>query len=172
MRIYEINPEIRRLAESHSTYLKDSPAEIVIVMGDGRLAMEPDLPQEFDILVLDAFTGDSIPVHLLTIEAFQTYLRHLTTDGVIAILIDTIHLDFEPVIRRLAAHFGLESIRVDSPPETDNEAGTSWMLLSRAGEFFSLPPGAGAATPDHVKYDDLQLWTGDYVSLFPLLQFR
>ncbi len=171
MRIYEINPEVRRLAESYFTYLKDTPAEIEIVMGDARLAMERDRPQEFDILLLDAFLGDAIPVHLLTVEAFETYLRHLKPDGVIAILIDTFHLNFEPVIRRLAAHFGLESIRIDSSPETDEESGTSWMLLSRDEEFFILAPLAGAASPDHLKYDHVRLWTDDYTSLLPLLEF-
>ena len=172
MRIYEINPEIRRLAESYFTYLKDSPAEISIVMGDARLAMERDPPQEFDILLLDAFLGDAIPVHLLTKEAFETYLRHLKPDGVIAVLIDTHHLNFEPVIRRLAAHYDLESIRIDSPPETDEEQGTSWMLLSRDEEFFNLPPLAGAASPNHLKYDRVRLWTDDYTSLLPLLEFE
>jgi len=171
MRIYEINPEIRRMAESYFTYLKDSPAEISIVMGDARLAMERDPPQEFDILLLDAFLGDAIPVHLLTVEAFETYLRHLKPDGVITVLIDTHHLNFEPVIRRLAAHFGLESIRIDSPPEIQEEQGTSWMLLSRDEEFFNLPPLAGAASPDHLKYDHVRLWTDDYTSLLPLLEF-
>jgi hypothetical protein len=172
MRIYEINPEIRRMAESYFTYLKDSPAEISIVMGDARLAMERDPPQEFDILLLDAFLGDAIPVHLLTVEAFETYLRHLKPDGVIAVLIDTHHLNFEPVIRRLAAHLGLESIRIDSPPETDEEQGTSWMLLAWNGEFFKLPPLAGPATKQHARYDHVRLWTDDYTSLLPLLEFK
>lgn len=172
MRIYEINPEVRRLAESYFTYLKDSPAEIEIVMGDTRLAMERDPPQEFDIMLLDAFSGDTIPVHLLTVEAFETYLRHLKLDGVIAVLIDTHHLNFEPVIRRLAAHLGLESIKIDSPPETDEEEGTSWMLLARDGEFFSLPPIAGAATRKRTSYDHVRLWTDDYTSLLPLIEFK
>ncbi len=172
MRIYEINPEVRRLAESYFTYLKDSPAEIEIVMGDGRLAMERDPPQEFDILLLDAFSGDAIPVHLLTVEAFETYLRHLKPDGVIALLIDTNYLNFEPVIRRLAAHLGLESIRIDSPPEVDEEEGTSWMLLARDGEFFSLPPLAGAASKNRARNDHVRLWTDDYTSLLPLLEFK
>ncbi len=172
MRIYEINPEVRRLAESYFSYLKDSPAEILIVMGDGRLAMERDPPQEFDILLLDAFTGDAIPVHLLTVEAFQTYLRHLKPDGVIALLSDTDHLVFEPVIRRLAAHLGMESARIDSPGETDEDWGTSWMLLARNGKFLRLPPLAGAATVDHASYDHIRLWTDDYTSLLPILQFN
>jgi hypothetical protein len=171
MRIYEINPEVRRLAESYFTYLKDSPAEISIVMGDARLALERDPPQEFDILLLDAFLGDAIPVHLLTVEAFETYLRHLKPNGVIAVLIDTHHLNFEPVIRRLAVHFGLESVRINSPPEIEEEQGTSWMLLSRDEEFFKLPPLAGAASSDHLKYDHLRLWTDDYTSLLPLIEF-
>ncbi|MFQ5858317.1 MAG: spermidine synthase [Anaerolineae bacterium] len=172
MRIYEINPEVRRLAESYFTYLKDSPAQIEIVMGDARLSMERDPPQEFDILLLDAFSGDAIPVHLLTREAFGTYLRHLKPDGVIALLIDTWHLDFEPVINRLAAHLGLESIRIDTPPGRNEDWGADWMLLARDGEFLTSPPLAAAATKKRARYDHVRLWTDDYTSLLPLLEFK
>ena len=171
MRIYEINPEIQRLAESYFTYLKDSPAEIEIVMGDARLSMERDPPQEFDILLLDAFAGDAIPVHLLTTEAFETYLRHLKPDGVIALLIDTWNLNFEPVIRRLAAHLDLESIRIDSSPGPNQDWGAAWMLLARDGEFLTSPPLAAAATEYRASYDHVRLWTDDYTSLLSLLKF-
>ncbi|NIO07585.1 MAG: hypothetical protein GTO40_06085, partial [Deltaproteobacteria bacterium] len=171
MRIYEINPEIRRFAESYFTYLKDSPAKIEIVMGDGRLAMERDPSQEFDILLLDAFTGDAIPVHLLTVEAFQTYLRHLTYDGVIAILIDTYHLNFEPVIRRLASHLDLDAIRIDSQSMREADWGSSWMILTRNEDFLDLPAISFATTPATASYRHLRLWTDDYTSLFPLLEF-
>ncbi len=172
VRIYEINPEIRRLAESYFTYLKDSQAEIEIVMGDARLSMERDPPQEFDILLLDAFSGDAIPVHLLTVEAFKIYLHHLKPDGVIALLIDTEHLNFDAVISRLADHLGLESIRIFTPSGPDEDWGANWMLLARDGEFLTSPPMAGAAATERPSYDHVRLWTDDYTSLLPLLEFE
>ena len=172
MRIYEINPEVRRLAESYFTYLKDSPAEIEIVMGDARLSMERDSPQEFDILLLDAFSGDAIPVHLLTVEAFETYLRHLKPDGVIALLISTDHLKFEPVIRHLADHLDLEAIRIDNPSGPNGDWGAEWMLLSWDMDFLMLTPLANAAKAYDESHDHVRLWTDDYTSLLPLLNFE
>ncbi len=171
VRIYEINPEIRRLAESYFTYLRDSEAEIEIVMGDARLSMERDPPQEFDILLLDAFSGDAIPVHLLTTQAFEIYLRHLKPDGVIALLIDTEHLNFDAVISRLADHLGLKSVRIFTPDGPNEDWGANWMLLARDGEFLTLPPIAGAAARDRASYKSVRLWTDDYTSLLPLIEF-
>lgn len=172
IRIYEINPEVRRLAESYFTYLKESPAEIEIVMGDARLSMEREPPQEFDILFLDAFSGDAIPVHLLTVEAFELYLRHLKPSGVIALLIDTWHLNFEPVIRRLARYLDLESIKIDSPPGPNQDWGARWILLSRDEEFLMSQPLAEAATEYSGSIGHVRLWTDDYTSLLPLLEFK
>ena len=171
VKIYEINPEIRRLAESYFTYLKDSPADIEIVMGDARLSLEREPSQEFDILLLDAFSGDAIPVHLLTVEAFETYLRHLRFDGVLALLIDTFHLDFEPVVRRLAEHFDLASIRIDSKPGPYRDWGAHWMILTRDEEDLASPL-IEAATENTETYDHVRLWTDEYTSLLPLLDFR
>ena len=169
VRIYEINPEIRRMAESYFTYLEDSPAKIEIVMGDARLSMERDPPQEFDILLLDAFSGDAIPVHLLTAEAFEIYLRHLKPDGVIALLIDTEHLNFDAVISRLAAHLGLESIRIETQPGSNEDWGANWILLARDGKFLTSPPMVEAASRERASYDHVRLWTDDYTSLLPLI---
>ena len=170
VRIYEINPEIRRLAESHFTYLNDSQADIEIVMGDARLSMERDPPQEFDILLLDAFSGDAIPVHLLTVEAFEIYLRHLTSDGVLALLIDTEHLNFDAVISRLAAHFGLVSVRIYTPPGPNEDWGANWMLLARDGEFLRSANIALVAAEERASFDNVRLWTDDYTSLLPLIE--
>jgi hypothetical protein len=84
IRFYEINPEVIRIATSgaYFTYLKDSRAQVEVIPGDARLSLERELdrgePQKFDVLAIDAFSGDAIPVHLLTVEAFQTYLKHLS----------------------------------------------------------------------------------------------
>jgi hypothetical protein len=98
MRMYEINEQVLDLARKDFTYLADSPARIVPVLGDGRLMLEREAVQNFDLLAIDAFSGDSIPTHLLTIEAMQAYLRHLKSDGVLAVHITNRYLDLRPVV--------------------------------------------------------------------------
>ena len=132
LRIYEINPEVRRIAERYFTYLADSRADIDVIMGDARLSLERETPQEFDILVIDAFTGDAIPMHLLTKEAFEEYSRHLKPDGVIAVLIAT-HLDLGPVVRALSEHLGLDAVRIINGYGPDEDWGADWMLVSQSG---------------------------------------
>jgi len=170
IRLYEINPEVRILADTLFTYLADSPAEIEVVMGDARLSMERDDPQDFDILVLDAFSGDAIPLHLLTREAFETYDRHLAAGGVIVLLISTFHLDFEPVVRRLADHFGLHAIRIRSPGGRLQNWGSDWMVLTRDHEWLEAAPFAYVTAPPAGAVESQRLWTDDYTSLFQLMR--
>ena len=115
IRFYEINPAVTEIATDENgyfTYLRDSRARIEVVPGDARLSMERELangnPQAFDVLVLDAFAGDAIPVHLLTIEAFAIYLRELNADGVIAIHVTNRYLDLRPVIRENSRSLWIE----------------------------------------------------------------
>src|ERR1017187_6905157 len=82
------------------SYLHDTPAKVEIVMGDGRLNLESEPSRQFDILVMDAFSGDSVPVHLITREAFQTYFRHLKPNGILAVNTTNSYLDLEPVMER------------------------------------------------------------------------
>jgi len=173
IRLYEINPEIRRLADTLFTYLGDSEAEIEVVMGDARLSMERDEPQDFDLLLLDAFSGDAIPLHLLTKEAFESYDRHLAPGGVIALLIDTFHLDFEPVVRRLADHFGFHAIRILSPAGRGQNWGAEWMVLTRDREWLDAASFAYVAPPSAETLEageGQRLWTDDYTSLFQLMR--
>ena len=170
IRLYEINPEVRRLAETLFTYLRDSPAEIDVVMGDARLSMERDAPQNFDILALDAFSGDAIPFHLLTKEAFEAYDRHLAPGGVIAILISTWHLDFEPVVRRVADHLGLHAIRIRSPAGPVQNWGSDWMILTRDREWLDPARFDHVVAPTENTMEGQRLWTDDYTSLYQLLR--
>ena len=169
IRIYEIDPEIRRLAETYFSYLADSPARIDMVMGDARLSLEREPPQGFDLLLLDAFSGDAIPLHLLTREAFEIYLRHLEPGGVIGLLIDTDYLDFGPVLRRLADHFGLQAVRIVTPSGPGQDWGADWMIMTRNREFLDSQPIASATTRSSASDDRIRLWTDDYTSLLPLL---
>ena len=101
-RFYEINENVTELAQKYFTFLKSCPSTVDIIHGDARLILENESPQQFDLLVLDAFSGDAIPTHLLTQEANQSYLRHLRADGLIAIHISNIHFDLRRVTEALA----------------------------------------------------------------------
>ncbi|RKY06472.1 MAG: hypothetical protein DRP66_08720, partial [Planctomycetota bacterium] len=137
---YEINPEVERQAQTYFTYLADCKGKVDIILGDARLSLERQQPQEFDVLVLDAFTGDAVPVHLLTREAFEIYLKHLKPDGLIAMHISTNHVDLQSVVRRLAGHFALstawiETHRNDAKGIFDSD----WIILAGSKEFQSHP---------------------------------
>jgi hypothetical protein len=169
IRVYEINPDVRRLAETRFTYLSESPAEIDVVMGDARLSMEREPPQAFDMLILDAFSGDAIPLHLLTREAFEIYQRHLGPDGVMALLIDTWHLDFGPVVRGLADYFGFHALRIGTGGGPQENWGSDWMLLTRNEAFFDAPAFARYSRVPLGRGGYGRLWTDGYTSLFQVL---
>ncbi|HYD84672.1 MAG TPA: fused MFS/spermidine synthase, partial [Opitutus sp.] len=136
VRIYEIDPAVERLARTEFTYLARSPAKVDVILGDARLSMERELErgesQQFDVLALDAFSSDAIPVHLLTKEAFAIYLRHLKPGGVIAVHTSNRYLDLQPVVENLGRHLGLASVTVGDSP-SDKEwwiFRSTWVLLS------------------------------------------
>ena len=173
IRFYEINPEVIRIATSgtYFTYLKDCQAQVEVIPGDARLSMERELdrgePQKFDVLAIDAFSGDAIPVHLLTEEAFQIYLKHLSgPQAIIAIHITNTYLDLRPVVLKLANRFGLRSAWINSYGNGETVSTSSWMLLSQ-----SNPLVAGMAdTLDGVRLPESRLWTDDYSNLFQVLR--
>jgi hypothetical protein len=168
-RFYEINPEVHRLAEKYFTYLSRCRGDCQVVLGDARLSLEQEPPQGFHVLVLDAFSGDAVPTHLLTREAFGVYLRHLRDDGVIAINITNHHLDLAPVVEAVADQYGLKAMRRFTPSNGQRMLfRADWLLLSRNQPFFAatpaqLPPGVQAVGP-------ALLWTDDYSNLFQLLK--
>ncbi|MFP4056721.1 MAG: spermidine synthase [Candidatus Brocadiia bacterium] len=170
-RFYEINPDVARLARSRFTFLADSPARCEVVLGDARLSLEREAAQDYDILVLDAFTGDAIPVHLLTREAFAVYLEHVKPRGVIAVHISNRYLDLRPVVQAIAEHYELVSATIDDDPEEGRaEASSStWVLLSRDERFLrSQPIRSRAETPEHPP--EPILWTDRYSNLFRILR--
>ena len=171
-RIYEINPEVERLATSRFHYVSDAKAKVDIVLGDARLSMEQDAPQNFDVLVLDAFSGDAIPVHLLTQEAFELYARHLKPNGVIAVHISNHFLDLEPVVLNLARHFNYRATRIDYDELGDHPwlYTATWMLLSRNRALLDSPAIANAAGLLHTNNIKVPLWTDDFASLFQILK--
>jgi hypothetical protein len=173
-RFYDINPQVVAFADKYFTYLEDArrrDAEIVVVDGDARLALEREAPQEFDVLALDAFSGDSIPMHLLTLEAFELYLRHLRDPGgALAVHISNRHLDLAPVVQAAADRYDLETTVVASG--TDAAHGTHdarWLLLRRRGAGGSPLPGKPLAlAPPSTPI----VWTDDHSSLWSVLKRR
>lgn len=173
IRFYEINKDIIDLTPLWFSFLRDSPADIEIVLGDARLSLEREANQNFDVLVLDAFSGDSIPIHLLTHEAFTTYLRHLEANGVIAIHISNQYLGLEPVVNGLAKAFGFFAVRVYSAGnESRGWYPADWMILSRDQEFFSAPEFTAAAVPAEQREQHAILWTDNFSNLFQILRFE
>jgi hypothetical protein len=134
-RMYEINSQVVDMAREFFTYLTEASGELETVIADGRIALEREEPQRFDVLVLDAFSGDAIPTHLLTRECGGLYLKHLNDDGILAVHVTNRHVNLKPVCNGLAKELGLSSVAVIS--EKDSEMGTSqatWILLSRSAE--------------------------------------
>jgi SAM-dependent methyltransferase len=176
LRFYEINPEVERVARNRFTYLKQCPAQVEVVLGDARLSMERERPQQFDVLALDAFSSDAIPVHLLTREAFDIYLRHLKPDGVIAVHISNHYLNLTPVVNNLAAHFQLKRLSVSEGDPFDDDEGewwryaSTWVLLTRNQAFLDLPAIREARTEPEKPGIKIPLWTDDCASLFPILE--
>jgi SAM-dependent methyltransferase len=172
IQFYELSPEVLRIARRYFTYLTNSPARVDVHLGDGRVSLEAQLDQSFDVFVLDAFSGDSIPVHLLTAEAMRTYLRHLKPDGIMAFHISNSHLDLEPVVRALAHAHGLSAVIV--PPlfqdPVQAKLASMWMLVSADREFLQRPVIAAllAKSPAYSNRQPL-LWTDDFTSILPIL---
>jgi len=170
LRFYELNPAVLRIADDYFTYLSRCAGSVTVVLGDGRLSLEREPNQEFDLLILDAFAGDSIPMHLLTEEAMRVYVRQLKPTGVMAFHISNSHLDLEPVVRALAQKGGF-SARLIPAQETPTETGklaSVWMLLSANAAFFRQPEIA--ATPNLTSGRSPLLWTDDHSSILPILR--
>jgi hypothetical protein len=178
-RYYEINPMVVELAEGQGGYysfVPDSAAETMIVLGDARISLENELAagaaQDFDVLVLDTFSGDSIPVHLLTEESFALYLEHLKPTGVIAVHISNRYLDLQPVLWQLAEAHGLHMgvIEVFPPEDASHYANVSlWALLTRDSSIFFLTEIAEHVDLLESYTTDVRLWTDDYSNLFQIL---
>ncbi|HLY43655.1 MAG TPA: fused MFS/spermidine synthase [Terracidiphilus sp.] len=168
---YEINPAVAPIAQNLFTYLRDSPAQINIVEGDARTSLAAEAPQNFDVLVIDAFSGDAIPLHLLTTQAVALYRRHLNPGGILAFHISNQHVDLEPEIALLANAAGMTAKRVTNfPNEERGEFASTWMLLTGNPAFFDQKEVAGRV---HQPTEDprVHLWTDDYSSLLPILRW-
>jgi hypothetical protein len=159
VRFYEINPAVFELASSWFSYLNSSLARKEVALGDARLVLEHEPPQNFDVLVVDAFSSDAIPVHLLTAEAAEVYRRHLRPDAALVLHISNQSLDLWPVARGMALRLGW-SVRIVTTPDDDaqNVYRATWTVLRPSGPSDPGPPPL--------------LWTDDFSSLWAVLRLR
>jgi len=174
LRFYEVNRLVVNMAQSHFTFLEDSPAELSIIEGDARLSLEAEHKQGFDLLVIDAFNSGTIPIHLLTEEAFGIWASHLGRNGVIAFHVTNRHLDLTPVIaaaaRRLGFKSRLISERIDpKEQQTTGRRSSDWCVLTRNEDFFSQPVFAENAVPLPGPEQEVT-WSDETSSLISILK--
>jgi spermidine synthase len=169
-RFYDINPLVEKIAKHRFTYLRETPALVDIVLGDARLSLEAEPAQAYDVLAVDAFSGDAIPVHLLTREAIQLYLHHLRPNGILAVHVSNQYLNLAPVVQQEADYAGLKSLLVSSDGDDDiGVYSADWVLVTNNEDFLHRPEIKDAAS-DITPVPGLRLWTDDYNSLLPLLK--
>ncbi|MFO0601486.1 MAG: fused MFS/spermidine synthase, partial [Myxococcaceae bacterium] len=169
LRFYEISPSVVAYATGaggYFTFLSGAPTPPEVVLGDARTSLEREPPNAFDVLVVDAFSGDSVPTHLLTREALQLYLRHLRGPGsVIAVHVSNWYLDLHPVVAALAKDLGLTVVRLESESTEGWAIPSSWMLLARDPEALRALPS------NEVVPSGGPVWTDEFTSLWGLVQW-
>jgi hypothetical protein len=165
-RFYEIDPLVEPVARTRFTFLRDSQASIQIVNGDARLSLASESDQHFDTLVLDAFSGDSIPVHLLTMEAFDLYFRHLKEDGVLAVHISNRYLDLSPLVAGLAERHRRIARLVISPGDANRGLiAAAWVLIGN-NDFLQ---DCERRSIGHVIGGSRFVWTDQYSNILSVL---
>jgi hypothetical protein len=171
LHIYEINPLVPILAGTQFTYLKDTAASVEISMGDGRLVLESEPSQQFDILIMDAFSGDSVPVHLITREALATYFRHLKPGGILAINTTNRYLDLNPVVERGASAFGKLAIAFPFTPEPGDLVcfACDWALIVDR-ETLERHPELTVDSETLGPHTGMRAWTDDFSNMFQILR--
>jgi hypothetical protein len=191
-RFYDIDPKVLKVATEHFTYLKKIPAarsaKVEVVMGDGRLSMERELkehgPLNYDVIHLDAFSGDAIPAHLLTDESFGLYERHLRHEervdettgktirvptGIIVVHISNRYLDLEPVVAAIARKYKYQTWSVHKQEEGGpTDTASDWILVTKNEEFLNNPRVKLAGEPLRPKKE--LLWTDQFTALFPIMK--
>lgn len=170
IRFYEINRPVEDIAASYFTYLGDSPATIQIVRGDARVSLAAEPPQRYDVLIVDAFSGDAIPAHLLTVQALEVYRRHLAPGGIVAFHVSNDFLALAPVVGQLADNAGMQAIHVIDREDPRRQVFDSeWVLVTANAGFLANPAVVLARVPIEGPAG-LRLWTDDYSSLLPIIK--
>ena len=168
-RFYEINPQVVEIARKEFYFLGDSAARIETVLGDARLTMEREPPQNYDLLAIDAFSSDSIPVHLITREAMAVYLKHIKPDGVIAFHVTNRFLRLAPVVKRIADEYKLHAAMITDDAEDSDLAKTDWVLVTRNQALLERPAIAEFVS-EIEDIPGMRGWTDDFNNLFQILK--
>lgn len=169
VRFYEIDPDVKTVAEKYFTYLNNSLAQVEFAIGDARTRLESQAPQNFDVLIVDAFSGDAIPVHLITLEAFQLYLRHLNDGGVLAIHVSNKFMDLKPLILGLTKETK-RAIGLVRSKETDTYGAfdADWVVVAKDPRYFDDKVVQAALHP-FPDYPELVVWTDNFSNLLDVL---
>lgn len=175
MVFYELDPQVVDVAWTEFTFLSDMPGTVEVVVGDGRLALEREQPREYDVLAIDAFSGDSIPMHLITREAMAVYMKHLKPDGVIVFQATNRYIDILPVVERLAAEHGMTALWVEDIPEVDENGPTYWLattdqIIVTRNEALLNARGIKRAAQVIPACEDFPVFTDDHTNLFRILK--
>ncbi|MSQ71176.1 MAG: hypothetical protein EXR27_07795 [Betaproteobacteria bacterium] len=168
VRFYEIDANVIDIAQREFTYIRDSGARVEFALGDARLSLERDAPQALDVLAVDAFSSDAIPVHLITREALQVYLRHIRPGGVVAFHVTNRYLRLAPVVKLLAEAEGWDARVVEDEGEKLGSS-SDWVLVTKNKALFDNPNLKDVLTAIDVP-PDLPVWTDDFNNLFRVLK--
>jgi len=172
-RFYDIDARVMQIARTQFTYLNDSAATIELALGDARLTLEREPPQNFDVLAVDAFSSDAIPVHLITREALGTYLRHMKPDGIVAFHVSNRFLDLIPVVARLAKEQGAHAVLVRDDPDEEEDhrrSRSDWVLVSRDPAALQREAMVEREATEAEDRPEWRTWTDDYSNLIQILK--
>ncbi|MGH8667871.1 MAG: spermidine synthase [Burkholderiales bacterium] len=172
-RFYDIDPRVMDIARNEFTFLADSKATIELALGDARLTLEREAPQNFDVLAVDAFSSDAIPVHLITREALGVYLRHTRPGGIVAFHVSNRFLDLIPVVARLAKEHGAHAVLVNDDPDDEDDSLRSrsdWVLVSRDARALERETIVEAGAQPAEDRPQWRTWTDDYSNLIQILK--
>ncbi len=174
-RFYEISADVEVIANEYFTYLSKSKAAVDVAIGDGRRVMQSEYDeggsQNYDVIIVDAFSGDAIPVHLLTQEASDLYWKHLNEDGILVIHISNLHIDLSDVVRQMASHAGKEIFNIDDDGDSHfYMSGSSWVVITDNEAFLN-----DELIQDQMDEWDHELnpivWTDDFSNLFDVVEW-
>ncbi len=169
-RIYEINAEVERLARTHFTYLSDSKSKLDVIIGDARLSLEREASNQFNVLAVDAFSGDSIPMHLITDDAVRVFMAQLAGNGILAYHVSNRFLNLPPVLAEISAKLGLAGVVVEDPSQANNalHSTSTWVLLAKDAEALK---GIEASKPLE-RISGTPLWSDDFNNLLSVIKWQ
>ena len=168
-RFYEINPQVIEIARHYFNFVPDSKGQVDITLGDARLTMERETPQQYDVLAIDAFSSDAIPVHLITKEALAIYLRHIKPDGVVAFHVTNRFLKLAPVVEQIAKTYDLQIALVSDDQTAGDASRTDWVLVTRNKKLLENKK-IKDSTEEITPIPGLRLWTDDFNNLVQILK--